>query len=104
MSGVPSAGWREVYESCHVDVPMTSHGEPPVGARPQSGTNTKKTMSELDESERELHHHAKREIGFVVRDLQVAQESGDLDQMYATVEEALIELTDLESELQEMMA
>jgi hypothetical protein len=104
MSGVPSAGWREVYESCHVDVPMTSQREPPLRERPQSGTNTKKTMSELDESERELHNHAKREIGFVVRDLQVAQESGDLDQMYATVEEALIELTDLESELQEMMA
>jgi len=99
MTNSVSAGWREVYESCHVDVPMTPQREPPLRER-QSGT----TMSELGESERELHNHAKREIGYVVRDLQEAQESGDLDQMYATVEEAVMELNSLESELQEVTA
>jgi len=62
-----SAGWREVFRACHVDVPMTPQREPPLRERPQSGTNT--TMSELEQSERELHNHAKWRIGFVVRDL-----------------------------------
>jgi len=49
MSGVPSAGWREVYQACHVDAPMSSQREP-LRERPQRGTNT--TMAEVDESGR----------------------------------------------------
>jgi hypothetical protein len=30
MSGVPSAGWREVYESCHVDPDQHEHTDDPA--------------------------------------------------------------------------
>jgi hypothetical protein len=106
MSGVPSAGWREVYQACHVDVPMTSQRGPPLRERPQSGTSTTMsdaTMSEVVESIERSEMPAPVEEQLCTAMLAVAEahSAEDVETAEAKVERAMLSLENAQVCLEE---
>jgi predicted phage gp36 major capsid-like protein len=93
---VPSGGWREVYEWCHVSVPMTLHREPQVRARVEAAQH--KAMNQADSARKEVEQVRNRleRVRFDVAD---ALDADDLDEIEEQIVQAGAELADIRAEV-----
>jgi len=104
MSDVPSAGWREVYRWCEVSTPMTAHGEPPVGARAESGREATMESENATERKAQTHEYAKRQLRNVASELEAAQDAEAIEELVEEIEKAGAELAHVKTELEKVSA